>query len=523
MFRTSYEARKWAKLERLANETLNSMKTGKGGKNEVQQLRQVVAEFGGVLVEALDASVSIMHAQANERIAEIERHRAKKGKEPLDPEVRNTLLEQAFNRVVQNESVELAVTIEGMLQDQLKANATGYESLLDSKFKSYFGDPKGSSRIDGLEKSVDQLQLTAQSLLRKKESTKEDEPETQVTAGSRLLPEEEAVVPTTVGGETELADVSTKLQNIGDQLDPTKLERQKRKNEEKRADSWWRRLSRSTMGNLKNIVSSKIGGLGLAGGIVALLGKMLLSHLTGTDTLGAVWSKLEGYVDPKNLAKYASEFLDYISQKARALVKWISDKISGVFSLSPETQAAHAQAPNETLKATSTRSEGRYEQFMERAEEAKAKGNDTQYKLMVQAAEKEREKSQGAEAQIKVNMEKAEAILPGSSSAPTGPVHTQETGGGAAMFPNRRLYNQQRRREAREKAAAGGSTEVQSTELSPSKDKTIPPAPGTGAGDGAGGANAGAQGPSIPSLSSIPYSTAIDPSFALLNSASLVN
>ena len=525
-FRTSYESRKWSQLERLANETLSTMKGGKAGKSELERLRQIVSEFGSVLVDALNASVSSMHEQAEQRLARIDEHRTSKNKSPLSADTRERLYDQALDDVIKTEAIGLAVTIEDSLREQFKQQNSQFETLLDTKFQSYVYDESAVlAGIEGLEQRLDNAENSLQSYLRRKLEGQSSVDQTSSSASvfggtPSASPVEEAYPAKEDGLAAKLNDLNENLKGIGDNLNPDRLQQKKKKEEDSRADSWWRRLSMGTFGRLKDIVSSKIGGLVLAGGIVALLGKMLLTQLTGTDTWSGIWDKIEEYVSPKSLAKYGGQFLDYITQKARSLIKWIVDKVSNVFSLSPETQAEHALAPNNTLAATGAKSQGRYEQLVQQAEEAKADGNESRSRMLMKAAEMEKGKAEAATSEINVNMQKAESILPGSSAGatPSGPVHTVETGGGAAMFPNRRLANQQRRRE---QAAAGGTTEVKTEEISPSKGVTMDPnAPSNVSGQPAGSTNS--QGASIPSMESIPYATAMDASFALFNSAALV-
>ena len=369
-FQTPYETRKWNQLERLANEAFSTLKSGKAKKEDLDRARQVIAEFGSSLVEVLNDSVSSMQTMADERIAKIEAHRESLGKSELDEQVRSKLLELALTRTIESESVELAVTLESLVRDTIREQNSYLSELLDEKLAAYMTDEPESDeelkKLNSFEAYVKQKLDQVDSNVRATETQLKDtivnsfasyrhdmgeelEASNEApTVIDRIVPEESEEdreeIQDTSAIHSDLGVLNSRLDNILERLDPKRLQNEKEDEEEERADIWFKKMYRNARGVVAR-TARRVGGLGIVGGLMAVLGRMLITNLTGTEVWKPLYDKLDEYTSARFLKNLSTEFFDYITSKARDLITWITSRLPGFdtsvdTSMSPETPFA---------------------------------------------------------------------------------------------------------------------------------------------------------------------------------------
>ena len=345
-FKTSYESRKWNQLERLADDAFRVLKSGNANIKDLDNARQVVAEFGSALVDVLNDSVSEMHRLAEERVARIDKHRSDLGKSELDLEVRDQLLELALTKVVQGESIELAVTLESLVKDQLATQNSYLSDLMDQKFLQYLQEKpeQDNSLLEGfnsLDRYIRQKlsDITSSGKSEPTESTVETavasllnyheniEPLTEANTETSVDRVTRTSVPSLDKNETDLAAMITVLQDqlsaINDELDYDRMRSLKKKEEEDKANTWLRKLGRGV-----KRVAKKATGIGLMGSLALVLGRMLIASLTGSEVWKPIWDKLSSIVSFDRIKEVGGDFLDWILDSAKSFFVWVKTKVT---------------------------------------------------------------------------------------------------------------------------------------------------------------------------------------------------
>lgn len=475
-FETGYEQQKWSKLERQARVTLDKLRSGMGTAADLKKAEVLIAQYGGLATDVMGKAVQLMRLMGKERIDRIDSRRMARGKSPLQPGSRESLLELAITRVVQSEGAELAITLEDSMKSLLEQQDERQASMFQRKLDELRGDLPSTDDTIALQEASDEDQANdldnqVQRIIdyfdgkfadtfSKIDKAVEDSMMNGLTrfiekirgegptaAGTPLL---EGALSSSysvstmaartgeMGGigavgtpvqvseqfEQELGNTITKQGDLLDTLNTgiTDLdEPPSKKDEQEKADTWWRRL-KVWMGD--NVGSkAKKAGLGIFAGLLALAGRALLTQLFG----GRVLNDFQSMFSIDKIKEYGDKLYDYVAEKSKSLLSWISAKFDKYLNPLHEDDADIARksaSAAQTASTGKTYAQSQLNMFKEKLEQAKAEGNPSAirfYTNKVAAAQKNLDIHTRVEVEQTKQAEEA-AARAGIDVPPTKPV-----------------------------------------------------------------------------------------------------
>ena len=544
-FKTPYEQRKWTKLEQQARKTFDKLKNGEGTSKDLKQAQLLVAQYGAVASQVFQNGVDAINKIAEDRIARITDDRAKKGKAEINTD---GLLELAITKAIQSEGVELAATVEDIVIKQLREQDDRFELMIDRKLSRFFknvptqddlvaaAELAGEMRFGGVYQRMEEaayrglrrLIMEFRGVNGVEQVLEPENPTGRYTPSalaSDFIKTQPQGLPSSSPALMEEKQADTReslLEDINEKLDDVTNPSNQDKRDERKATNWWRKL-KSFTGGAWDRAKSVGGKFGLGAGLLALLGRFLLTELTG----GKMIEKIQSYLNFDKMKEYGTQFLDFVTKNAKSLATWIADKINPFHESDEDLVRKHSNAANTNAAGAEYATQQR-DKFIGMAEEASKNGNETAATHYRSEAEKWNKRAEQKTKFQQQNIDKASNAqqrisdtTTGSSSGNvniTGPAGSTPpaqgepspgftTGEGGAAFgrPNRRAR----------------SSTVADSEINPSKPITTKDA-AVQQSENVMRSMKEAQGASILSLDSIPYSTSVDPSFGLLNSAVLI-
>lgn len=544
-FKTPYEQRKWTKLEQQARKTFDKLKNGEGTSKDLKQAQLLVAQYGAVASQVFQNGVDAINKIAEDRIARITNDRAKKGKAEINTD---GLLELAITKAIQSEGVELAATVEDIVIKQLREQDDRFELMIDRKLSRFFknvptqddlvaaAELAGEMRFGGVYQRMEEaayrglrrLIMEFRGVSGVEQVLEPENPTGRYTPSalaSDFIKTQPQGLPSSSPALMEEKQADTReslLEDINEKLDDVTNPSNQDKRDERKATNWWRKL-KSFTGGAWDRAKSVGGKFGLGAGLLALLGRFLLTELTG----GKMIEKIQSYLNFDKMKEYGTQFLDFVTKNAKSLATWIADKINPFHESDEDLVRKHSNAANTNAAGAEYATQQR-DKFIGMAEEASKNGNETAATHYRSEAEKWNKRAEQKTKFQQQNIDKASNAqqrisdtTTGSSSGNvniTGPAGSTPpaqgepspgftTGEGGAAFgrPNRRAR----------------SSTVADSEINPSKPITTKDA-AVQQSENVMRSMKEAQGASILSLDSIPYSTSVDPSFGLLNSAVLI-
>lgn len=475
-FETGYEQQKWSKLERQARVTLDKLRSGMGTAADLKKAEVLIAQYGGLATDVMGKAVQLMRLMGKERIDRIDSRRMARGKSPLQPGSRESLLELAITRVVQSEGAELAITLEDSMKSLLEQQDERQASMFQRKLDELRGDLPSTDDTIALQEASDEDQANdldnqVQRIIdyfdgkfadtfSKIDKAVEDSMMNGLTrfiekirgegptaAGTPLL---EGALSSSysvstmaartgeMGGigavgtpvqvseqfEQELGNTITKQGDLLDTLNTgiTDLdEPPSKKDEQEKADTWWRRL-KVWMGD--NVGSkAKKAGLGIFAGLLALAGRALLTQLFG----GRVLNDFQSMFSIDKIKEYGDKLYDYVAEKSKSLLSWISAKFDKYLNPLHEDDADIARksaSAAQTASTGKTYAQSQLNMFKGKLEQAKAEGNPSAirfYTNKVAAAQKNLDIHTRVEVEQTKQAEEA-AARAGIDVPPTKPV-----------------------------------------------------------------------------------------------------
>jgi len=546
-FKTPYEQRKWSKLEQQARKTFDRLKSGEGTSKDLKQAQLLVAQYGAVASEIFQSGIDAINKIAEDRVNRITEDRQRKGKPPINTD---GLLELAITRAIQSEGVELASAVESIVIQQLKEQDDRFESMIEHKLSRFFKDiPTQDDLVAAAELAGEmkyggvyqRMEEAAYRGLRRlimdfrgvggvEQVLEPEEPRRSRTPSSLAsdfvhntrpdlgLPQSSPAIV----AEKEVDSRSNLLESINDKLDRATNPSTQDERDERKATNWWRKL-KSLTGGAWDRAKSRAGGFGLGAGLLALLGRFLVTELTG----GHLIEKISSYLNFDKMKAYGTQFLDYVSKNSKALATWIADKINPFKETDADLVRKHSNAATTNAQGSAYAIEQR-DKFLDLAKQASASGNENAAAMYRKKAEQWDEKAKQRSKFQQMNIDRASdaqqritdpsstgstsgsITITGGSAPVTSPTENTPgftTGSGGAAFgrPNPRARQ----------------TSIAQDQLNPSqpvvtKDVAVQQS------ENVLKSLKEAQGASILSLDSIPYTTSVDPSFGLLNSSAFI-
>ncbi|QDH83647.1 hypothetical protein [Achromobacter phage Motura] len=311
-FRTPYEQQQWNNLDKQSSQMFERLKKGQATSQDLKDAQSLVAQYSVLASTTFEEGVKAMYMSAEAAAKAASDERVANGGAPFDEVEFAVFIDETVTKIVKDEGVELALTVEDIIKSELTEQDDRTSSLLEEKIKQFQSDKRDELLDPETEQRMAELR-------EKYSGSTEKVPD--ATALETTTTRASASAPVSQAFEAEVTDAAQSSmetdKKLRDLLDEYGNENWRDKHEEEKASIWWRKFQDFGGGKVK--AAGKMG-LGLIAASLGLIARTAMMELSGAE----IWKKVESWFSLDSIKEMGSAAWEYISRKGRELADWIS-------------------------------------------------------------------------------------------------------------------------------------------------------------------------------------------------------